>query len=378
MGNEVRSVTVVFKAFTDDFQKKTQSAKQSIKGFSSSTVGQMAKVAGGFIAARTTFAAFTESFKKLDDIAKLSDSLQVDVGFLRGLDLASTQTGQSFDKTRKALQKFARTFGEAKLGTGEGVRGLEILGLSLEEIENLSTEEAFLKVAGAIGETEDATIKAAAAAKLMGRSGQELITLFNAGEIGLRDFIKQAEEIGGPITREDLAGIEAANDAVDKMGRSWEGIIQQLSIEMAPLIEDLATSMTKLVKLVLGFGDAWKKAQAGLEDTFLLIMNQIGQLTDEELITALNVKLGEDAAEKLDRPAPKSPVEALPVQSIKSVVDAAEGSSSAAFDILNPNRPGSVQNDILKENQKTAENTEEIAEEIQSGGITMVKIRSAK
>ena len=148
-----------------------------------------AVIGGTFLVARAGVRQFTDAFQKLDDLGKLSDSLQVSPDFLRGLDLAATQTGSSFATAQKALSRFVRTVGEAKTGTGEGIQALKILGLRLEDIENLSTEDQFLKVAESIKAIEDPSLKAAAAAKLFGKSGQDLINLFDQGEVGLKKFI---------------------------------------------------------------------------------------------------------------------------------------------------------------------------------------------
>jgi len=337
---KTRSVSVVFQALTDKFTSKTKGAGQTIGGFAKKAL----LIGGAFMAARAGVRSFTEAFQKLDDLGKLSDSLEVTPNFLRGLDLAATQTGSSFATAQKGLQKFVRSIGEAKAGTGEGIKGLEMLGLTLQDLEGLNTEQQFLKVVEAIKNIEDPATKAAAAAKLMGRGAQDMINLFALGKDGLAAFNKEAEELGGPISREDIALVEQANDAVDKMGRAWEGVIQQLSIELAPVLTIIAESMTELIKLAKEFKDS-------LSSGLTLFGNiKIGKIT---------IGTVEDKNKK--GKSPIVPAVKISKQSIRNFSDAVSAGSSAAFNALNPNSTNSVPSQTLEEQKQQTKLLSKIA-----------------
>tara|TARA_R110002126_G_scaffold156424_1_gene303774 strand:+ start:593 stop:1678 length:1086 start_codon:yes stop_codon:yes gene_type:complete len=336
---KARSVSVVFQAFTDKFQSKTKAAGTSMSGFAkkASLMAAGAAVIGtAFTAARSAVRQLTEQFKKLDTLGKLSDSLEVSPDFLQGLDLAATQTGSSFATAQKALSKFVRSVGEAKAGTGEGIQGLEILGVQLEDIENLNVEEQFLKIAESIKAMEDPNLKAAAAAKLFGRSGQDMINLFNQGEEGLKSFIAQQKELSGGISRDDIKRVEEANDAIDKMKRSWEGIVQQVAVRLGPAITVISNAITVLVKKMQKIIDKFSKL-TGLAKVLGIIDDLNGQ---------------GDSKSK-----PRNNISAIPplkiaTQSIKSFSEAIAAGSSAAFNALNPNSTNSVANQTLEESKQ--------------------------
>jgi len=348
-----------------------------------------AVIGAAFLAARVGVRKFTEAFQKLDTLGKLSDAMQVSPDFLQGLDLAATQTGSSFATAQKALGKFVRSIGEAKSGTGEGIQGLEILGVQLKDIENLSTEDQFFKIANAIKNMEDPSLKAAAAAKLFGRSGQDLINLFNQGEVGLRSFIAAQKELSGGISRDDIAQVEAANDAIDKMGRAWDGIFQQLTILLAPAVKAIADIITKgiqivkrfakafeflqlsdifaelsvqfakvfgtmeehiniLIGLVEKFGKVWRSIQKDIEG----IVSKLffgGKGIDIELGPATSGPFGKGKGDEEKKIEPLS----IAAASIKSFSEAARAGSSKAFDLLNPNTSNSVANQTLKATETT-------------------------
>ena len=358
-GGTVKSVSVVYQAFTDKFDKAVDRAGNKMSGF----VKKAAGIAAGFIAARASINGVTNAMDKLDRLGKLSDQLEIDPNTLRGLDLAATQTGTSFETMTKGVQRLARTIGEARQGITTGTKALEDIGMAAEDFEGLSVEEQFLKAADAIAKIDDPTKKAAVATRLFGRSGQELLNVLNLGSEGIRNFVREAEELGGPISREDIARVEAANDAIDKMGRAWEGITQQLTIEFAPIIESIADGLRELGQLTRGIADEWKNAQNALTDFFTEWV-YFGE--------GKNVQLGE----RKKKPPKKPIIEETKENVVKEVVKqfstqsfsaAITAQSSKAFDVLNPNR-NTVQKQQLETQKNIEKNTAAVADAVRDGG----------
>ena len=237
------NISVVFQAFTEKFERKTAKAGKSVDRFGK----KMLKIGASLLAVRAIFNKFKESLAQLDKLGKLSDSLDLDPDFLRGLDLAATQTGTSFDTMVKAIQRMSLTVGEARSGISSGTLALKELNLSADDFEGLDIEEQFLKVADSIAAISDPTMQAAAANKFFGRSYKEILNVLEGGSAAIKKFVQEAQELGGPISREDIKRVERANDALDKMSRTWDAIFQQIAIEFAPELEDLAMIMKDLI-----------------------------------------------------------------------------------------------------------------------------------
>jgi len=353
MAQNLRSVSVVFQAFTDKFEKSVDKAGGKITGFGKKVVGAFA----GFIAAKATLSAFSNQLSKLDRLGKLSDRLEIDPNTLRGLDLAATQMGTSFEVVDKGIQRMARTIGEAREGITTGTTALRELGLTVSDFDGMTIEQQFLSIADKIAAIQDPTRKAAVAFKIFGRQGQEMLNLLSQGSEGIKKFVEEAKELGGPISRDDLKQVEMANDAVDKMGRAWEGIIQQLAIEFAPLLQDMAEAMKELIGWVKEFGKAWKSVQGEIEDVITMLF------FDGE---GIDVKLGARDVTPTAPPIQKEVAQqiAKPVEvNLKSFVDAAQAQSSRAFDILNPNRSTSVHSKIEKNTKETADAVQKLADQ---------------
>jgi hypothetical protein len=360
---KVRSVSVVFQAFTDKFEKKVDGASNKMKGFGKKVLAGV----GGFIAARSAVNAFSQSFDDLDRIAKLSDRLQINPEFLRGLDLAATQTGTTFSSVEKGIQKMARTVGEARSGMGEGVTAFKELGIAVEDFEGLSVGDQFQRIADLIAGIEDPAQKIAASNRIFGRSGQELINLLNQGSEGLEKFRKEADELGGPLSREDLERVEMANDAIDKMGRAWDGIIQQLSVELAPIVQSIADMFTEMNKIIRGIGNTWTEISQGLEADLLEFFLISGQLTQEEYEDALALVIPDEPRRD---PAPavtesfKGVEVKAKISNIKTFVEELSAGSSAAFRALNPTQQVDTQKQMVAEQQQANKTLRSIDEKI--------------
>lgn len=332
---KTRSVSVVFQAFTDKFQTDVKKAGIDLKNFAIGAVSVAALGAAAYRGMEVAVTALADSFERLDRVAKISKSLEVSPEFIQGLDLAASQTGESFDKMQDSVKEFNLRMGEAKRGTGAALEGLEILGFTIDDFNNSSPEEGYLKVADAISKIEDPQLKIFAAGEVFGGAGEELINLFNKGEDGLRSFIEMSNEFGGPISKEELNRIEVANNAIDRMTRSFEGIVNQLAIRLAPAIEFISGAITILVNRLQEVIDKFTRL-TGLAK----VLNIIDDLSARR----------NESSKKSVNPLPPLKIAAT---SIKSFSDAARAGSSKAFDLLNPNVSNSVANQTLKATEET-------------------------
>jgi len=355
MADKIKSVSVVFQAFTDKFEKKVDKAGNKMGGFVKKAVG----FAAGFLAARGAVRKMTEAMGDLDKLGKLSDSLEIDPNTLRGLDLAASQTGTSFEIMTKGIQRMVQTIGEARSGMSTGKLALDELGMSAKDFEGLNAEQQFMKMADAIAAIEDPAQKAAAANKLFGRSGKELLNVLNQGSAGIKAYIAEAEKLGGPISREDIKKVEEANDAIDKMGTSFDAIFQQLAIGISPMIEDLAEGLTKIVNIGEKISTFWKDTELSIGAALISLKEFTGELTSiqaDDARVMLYRSIFESKGHKSSGGSgPKDPI-ALPALT-RGFANSAEHQSSKAFDILNPTKPNSIAGKNAAANETTAKNT---------------------
>tara|TARA_R110002020_G_scaffold458265_1_gene675617 strand:- start:281 stop:1414 length:1134 start_codon:yes stop_codon:yes gene_type:complete len=357
-GGTVKSVSVVYQAFTDKFEKALDRTSGKMSGF----VKKAAGIAIGFVAARATLGRFTKAMADLDKLGKLSDSLEIDPNTLRGLDLAATQTGTSFELITKGIQRMVQTIGEARSGMSTGTLALKELGMTVEDFEGLNAEQQFMKMADAIAAIEDPAQKAAAANKLFGRSGKDLLNILNQGSKGMKEFIKEAERVGGPISREDIRQVEMANDAMDKMGRTFDSIFQQLAIQLAPTIEKMADGLQEFFTISESIGTVWRNTEGWVQKVADAIHGITDDIKEQKPGTFFK-----EALEKADKAISKTSAGGSfsgAVQPTRGFASSAAFQSSKAFDILNPAKPNSIAGKNAAANETTAKNTSAMKERL--------------
>jgi hypothetical protein len=183
------------------------------------------------------------SMENMDAIAKLSDRIGVSTEFLSAFGHEAKIAGTSSEAFNKSIEIFVRRLGELTQGTGQAKYGLDALGLTTTELLNMSTEDAFLKVADGIRNLGTQAEKAAVAYRFFGRSGSQMLNLL---EGDLSGVIARAKELGITFDRDAAAKIERANDAITRMKSAFEGVGNTIAIAVSPMIETAAEQIAEM------------------------------------------------------------------------------------------------------------------------------------
>ncbi len=246
----VATLSVSVKANIEKFAKKMKRATKIIKKFSAS-VAKSAKsvaklgIAAGLAAATGIALLINRQRKLIDMTAKLSDELGISVKDMKGLEFAAGITGTTLQNLVRGTQRLIRRLGEAELGYGEGVKGLKAMGLSAEGLAKRLPIDALKDVAQAISILPNASQRAGAAFTLFGRQGQELMSFLLLGRKGITALIDENEKLQGSLTRLDFAKVELMNDAIERLERTFSGLVTKLTIKFAPLIDAIAKKIVK-------------------------------------------------------------------------------------------------------------------------------------
>jgi len=213
-----------------------------------------AAVAGAGAAVLTPLLAATSSFAKMgDDLDKTSLRIGVNVTSLSELAFAAEQSGASLQDIEKGFAGLSRAMFDASRGSAEAVDSLTALGLSVEEMDGLSPEEQFNKVADALSKMDDASRAGAVAQKLFGRAGRQLLPMLQQGEAGINALRKEANELGRSMSGDDAAAAAEYTDAMNRVSSVWKGLKQQVGAALAPALAEVATNFAQIAVGVVEF-----------------------------------------------------------------------------------------------------------------------------
>jgi len=226
--------------------KKTQQDVSTLKTIELSrafisTVRTAANAFSSFIAGTAGAVA------SIDDLSKRT-GISADV--IQGYSLAANQSGVSIETFGKSIQKLTVNLGEAQTGNKTAIKSFAELGLSVTDLASLNPEQAFNAVVSAISKLPNPAQQAAAAVGLFGKSGVELVPIFQEGATYLQQMTAEAKRLGIVLSPQQTAGIGLLDDALQATQLTLQGFSARLLAEFAPALtkaaEDAATFIASI------------------------------------------------------------------------------------------------------------------------------------
>lgn len=183
----------------------------------------------------------------IDNTSKLSARLGMTYGELAGLSHAGDLAGVSMETIGKAATKADIAFVKAAQGSDTAKAGFAAIGLSLADLQGKSSAERFSAITDAIAGLPTEAERAAAAVKLFGRAGAEMLPLFAGGAGSIKEATDEAQRFGMALTGAQGRDVEAMNDSFQKVSAAISGIVKQITAYLAPSITAIATTFTDFV-----------------------------------------------------------------------------------------------------------------------------------
>ena len=265
----VARLDAIIGAKTEKFDAGMTRARKSLFGFSKTgdMANKMLLGLGSTLLAGVGIYKFTaalgQAAERLDEIAKMSDRLGIASEKLAGLTLAASQTGASARDLSVGMRDMVRRISEAATGSGEAAGALRELGLSAAEMNKLAPDEQFAKLATAMKGVTNQGDKVRLAYEIMGRSGTKLVNTLSLGADGLAAMQSEAERLGMAFSREELAKVEAYNDAMDKLGKAFQAASGEILINIAPAATTAVELLADAVAYLRGSGVKPGKVEGG-------------------------------------------------------------------------------------------------------------------
>jgi len=154
---------------------------------------------------------------------KLTD-LAAQTGFsaqlLSGLKSVLEENGATIDAFARGIFIAQKSLGDAQADTAGAAAAAKLLGLNLQELQSLPTEQFFDKIATALSRVENTQLRAAIGSDLLGRSYRELAPVINQVAGRLDEFRKQG------ISEQDIRSL-------DEFGDAWTRLSNQITATAA-------------------------------------------------------------------------------------------------------------------------------------------------
>ena len=224
---------------TSEYDKGLESAESSASSFGANLkkgIGVAAGVTTAAITATTAATvagtkAFVEGVSNVaeygDRIDKLSQKMNMSAQGLQEWDFVMQHCGTSIESMQasiKTLSNAAETDSEA----------FERLGISQEQIAEMSGEELFNATITALQGVEDETERTYLAGQLLGRGATELGALLNMTADETAEMKNQAHELGGVLSDDAVKDAAQFQDSLQNMQTAFTGMKNSMLTEFLP------------------------------------------------------------------------------------------------------------------------------------------------
>lgn len=214
----------------------------------------------------------------VDATRNLSLRLGMTYAEFAGIAHAASLADVSMESVGSAAQKAEVNFAKAANGSHVAQAAFGALGLSVEELGALSPAQRFQAIAAALKNVPDSAERARLAVALFGKSGGELLPMFEEGAAGIGDAAREAERFGLALTQDQANSIDSMGDSFQKAWQAVAGVVQQAVAYLSGALGTAATTFTDLIGSIGGanigqfIGEAILNAAvyfAGIADYFI-------------------------------------------------------------------------------------------------------------
>jgi hypothetical protein len=262
-------------------------------------------VADGLVtAARSAKRLFDDSRASIDALGKLSKQTQISVEALQTYGAIAEEAGVGSEAFARSLRKLTVELGKADVDKDNAFKKI---GLDVQALKELKPEDTFLAVADALANISNDAERAAAANEVFGKGGITLLPLINGGADALKRAADEAGRIGGVLTKEDVQRVEQMNDRFTQVGRAIQGIINQVTAQLAGPLDQIAVNLLEvfqqfggqnigkfLADSILKFADGFIASIQGL----VSLVQRIGAGITQ-ILTKLGIDIRSDEEKRL-------------------------------------------------------------------------------
>ena len=219
--------------------EKTKEAAQKTRVLSTAAAGALTAIGG----------VAYKAAKNADELNTLAKQTGFTTEELQKMQYASDRIDVSMDTITSAAARLTK-----QLGTNESK--ITDLGVSTRDANGdfRSTSDIFYDTIQALSEVENETERDTLAMDIFGKSANELAGIIDDGGEALRDFGKEAEDVGAIMDQETLDSLNEVNDEIDRLKAKGAARIAQAGAKalkaLTPVIDKVAGAIEKVLDFI--------------------------------------------------------------------------------------------------------------------------------
>lgn len=213
-----------------------------------------------------------EAAQYADDLNTLSKTTGLSTDTLQEFEYMSKLVDVEVSTITGSLKKLVTNMKSAKKGTGTAADAFKTLKVKVTASNGAlrKSEDVFNDVIDALSKMEDGTERDALAMDIFGKSASELNPLIMAGSKTIKEYTKQAHDMGYVLSGETLNSLNEVQDNIDLLDNQMKAIKNTIGVAVAPVVKQITQAFIDWARAV-----DWQAVGNVISNVFKVIGNAV-------------------------------------------------------------------------------------------------------
>lgn len=178
--------------------------------------------------------------QSLDEIGDVASRLGYSVTELQRLRIEADIADVSFESLTNGIERLLIRSAEAASGSRELQGVFSLLGISMQQLSQMSDAQKFYAVAEALAAIPDRAQRLNIISDIFGRGNTEIIAFIDH----LSEMRGQAESTNAIMSEADINRISEADTSIKLLRHSLQGVFNVAAVQLSPVIKEIADELT--------------------------------------------------------------------------------------------------------------------------------------
>lgn len=220
-------------AFSSGFAKVLGGTGKALAGTLAIGTAAVTAMGGAFVNATGDVASYG------DNIDKMSQKMGLSAQAYQEWDAVMQHSGTSMETMKSSMKTLASA-------AETGKDAFDALGISQEQIAQMSQEQLFEATISALQQVDDETQRTYLAGQLLGRGATELGALLNTSAEETQAMRDRVRELGGVMSGDAVKAAAAYRDQLQDMQTAFQGLSRNMLSQFLPAITQVMGGLTDI------------------------------------------------------------------------------------------------------------------------------------
>ena len=237
-----------------------------------------AAIVGGATAAAGGIAKIaSDTASAGDEVDKMSQKLGLSRTAYQEWDFVLSQNGMDINSMQAGIKTMTNQLDDAINGSTSATEKFNKLGLSVQDLKNMSREDVFSAVITQMQGMGDTTERAALASDLFGKSGSNLTPLLNSTAESTEELKNKAHELGMIMSDETVDSSVKFTDTMDALKRSGQGLMVSIGGSLLPIVQQFADKLTEYMPQIKEMIDGLTPVVSSFFEQIVPVLFKLGE-----------------------------------------------------------------------------------------------------